>query len=96
MSKEDDENAQQLKIRKFIVHTSYTKDLDYNDIAMIETVERIIFNNFVVPSCIVELYDFNGTESTVSGYGDDVSLRNAESMNLLMLSLCYIRLMGAQ
>ncbi|KAL7040837.1 hypothetical protein ACKWTF_000535 [Chironomus riparius] len=81
MSRKDDENAQQLKIQEFTVHTNYKPTLDYNDIAMIETVERIVFNNFVVPSCIGNLYNSNENENTVSGYGDD---DDGSLMNVLM------------
>lgn len=72
MSKQDDENAQQLQIRRFLLHPSFTQTLDYDDIAMIETDEKIIFNNFVVPSCIGGLDDSVNSDSTVSGYGKDV------------------------
>jgi hypothetical protein len=72
MTIEDDKNAQQLNIQDFIFHPKYTPSLDYNDIAMIETIERIIFNSFVVPSCIGGLYDSENYDSTVSGYGRDV------------------------
>lgn len=73
ISRHDDENTQQLKIKNFILHPKYTPTLDYNDIAMIETVETIFFNKFVVPSCIGGIDDLNSNGQTVSGYGDDVS-----------------------
>ncbi|XP_070500663.1 serine protease Hayan-like [Chironomus tepperi] len=80
-SLQDDENAQQLKILEFIVHPKYTPTLDYNDIAMIETAERIIFNNFVVPACIGGVNDVKVNDSTVSGYADDA---DGNLMNTLM------------
>jgi len=55
LTKEDDDIAQQLHIQHFISHPNYTSKYKYNDIAMIKTVEEILFHSFVVPSCIDDL-----------------------------------------
>ncbi|XP_070504683.1 serine protease snake-like [Chironomus tepperi] len=72
---EDDEIAQQVRIEKFIIHPDYTQSRYYNDIALIKTVEKIIFNKFVVPSCIADLdeeYKAAHEEKfwTIAGYGE--------------------------
>lgn len=73
ITEEDDEIAQQLTVMEFISHPAYTSSLNYNDIALIKTVQSIIFNAFVVPSCIADLNaEIRGTDKswTVAGYGE--------------------------
>lgn len=75
LTTEDDEIAQQVRIQKFISHPEYTSIYHYNDIALIKTVEKIIFNKFVVPSCIADLdaehkAAFAESYWTVAGYGE--------------------------
>ncbi|CAG9811007.1 unnamed protein product [Chironomus riparius] len=75
LTSEDDEIAQQVRIEKFISHPDYTSAYHYNDIAMIKTLDRIVFNKFVVPSCIADLdaehiAAFREKTWTVAGYGE--------------------------
>jgi hypothetical protein len=49
---QDDENAQQFKIEKFIHHPDYMSFFKYNDIAMIKTDQEIVFTKFVSHACI--------------------------------------------
>jgi hypothetical protein len=49
---QDDENAQQFKIEKFIHHPEYKSFFKYNDIAMIKTDQEIVFTTFVSHACI--------------------------------------------
>ncbi|XP_070504682.1 venom protease-like [Chironomus tepperi] len=83
---EDDEIAQQVRIEKIISHPDYTPPIYYNDIALIKTVERIIFNKFVVPSCIADLNSkhdaqYKKSNWTVAGYGQT---ENIDSSNILL------------
>ena len=73
LTSEDDDIAQQLRIKQFILHPLYKSNLNYHDIALIKTVETILFNKFVVPSCIDDLGSERSglyTEWTVAGYGE--------------------------
>lgn len=66
-------------IEKFILHPEYKSLYYYNDIALIKTVETIVFTKFVVPSCIIDV-DFkqnmlhylndNLKSWIVTGYGE--------------------------
>ncbi|XP_070508858.1 serine protease snake-like [Chironomus tepperi] len=72
LTSEDDDTAQQLRIQYFIQHPQYNPNFNYHDIALIKTVETIIFNKFVVPSCIDDLDSERigyFTDWTVAGYG---------------------------
>lgn len=51
-STEDDEFAQQIKIRTFKKHPKYRPSRKYYDIALIELDEDVVFNEAVCPACL--------------------------------------------
>ena len=92
LTSEDDEIAQQVKIEKFISHPGYKSLYKYDDIALIKTVEEIIFNKFVVPSCIADLgaehiATYQEKTWTVAGYGEVNKGFEPNHLNLIKYSL---------
>lgn len=79
----DDDKAQQHKILKFIQHPGYKSRISYNDIAMIKTKKKIIFNNFVNPACIGDFDSEYFNDWTVAGYGE-VSLSFENYLNFIV------------
>lgn len=52
---QDDEHAQELRVKEFIIHPDYDSNFKYNDIAMIETDRDMVFMEFVTHACIADI-----------------------------------------
>jgi hypothetical protein len=71
LTTQDDKNAQQVAVEKFIIHPNYRSSQTYDDIAVIMTKEKILFNRFVAPACIPEKVEQKDAHRLYSaGYGE--------------------------
>lgn len=59
-----DENEQQLKVKRIILHPHYKPNTFENDVALVELLESPTLNDFVMPICLPEEPQQEGTSSS--------------------------------
>ncbi|XP_004577830.1 mannan-binding lectin serine protease 1 isoform X3 [Ochotona princeps] len=75
-----DENEQQLKVKRIILHPQYKPNTFENDVALVELLESPSLNDFVMPICLPEEPQQEGDMVLVSGWGKQFLQRFPETL----------------
>ncbi|XP_056629717.1 venom protease-like isoform X1 [Diorhabda sublineata] len=87
-SENDGSQYKDYPLRRIIIHPNYSPPSKYNDIALLETRDEVIFTRFIRPACLNLNSDIQNGKAIATGWGrTDFAADNSEKLMKVTLNV---------